>query len=293
MTDCETPSAESERLLSSPTETATARRSGCAPRGCARAAVVLVAAAVLAASVAGVALYVARHGGAGERVVAPDDARIEYIGRWDTRDAAAPAFAWSGSGFRVAVAGSASATLLLAHGNAQQDPWVRVWVDGVAQRAQPLPRTAALHVALGARAATHTLRLAKLSEARTGAIALTGIRIERRGRLVSPSANESASSGATERYLEFVGDSITCGFGVLGANATCPFTLATEDPTRAYSWLLGEWLRARAHAVAWSGRGVAWNYACGAAGAEMPAAYRHLFGAVDGREPAWAFRGPG
>lgn len=329
-----TTTTESERLLPDQRQSEEAGGNHCAGR-CARAAVVLAAVAVLAATATGVALYVARHGGAGERVVAPSDARIEPVGRWDTRAAAAPAFAWSGSGFRAAVAGTAYATLLLAH-NHTKDLWVRVWVDGAPQLRVPVARTAALRVPLGARAATHTIQLAKLSEARTGPIALTGLRLERRGHLVSPIPNDgtcgvngvhnsatfynspasvhnspasvdkspapSASTSKTtpsqpppplpSRYLEFVGDSITCGYGVLGPNATCPFTLETEDPTETYAWHLAEVLRARSHLVSWSGRGVAWNYACGDPGAEMPHAYRYLFGAVDGSEPAWACRGP-
>jgi GDSL-like Lipase/Acylhydrolase family/Carbohydrate esterase 2 N-terminal len=55
--------------------------------------------------------------------------------------------------------------------------------------------------------------------------------------------------------LEFVGDSITCGFGVDGTDP-CSFEYATENFERSYAAIAGRALAAEVHAVAWSGWGM-------------------------------------
>jgi len=63
-----------------------------------------------------------------------------------------------------------------------------------------------------------------------------------------------------QRKIEFVGDSITCGFGDEGANPDCPFTAATENNYRTYGSLTSLALNADLHLEAWSGKGVVRNY---------------------------------
>jgi lysophospholipase L1-like esterase len=60
--------------------------------------------------------------------------------------------------------------------------------------------------------------------------------------------------------IEVVGDSISCGYGVLGADAHCGFSYATERASEAYGARLGRALDADVTTVCWSGRGVIRNY---------------------------------
>jgi lysophospholipase L1-like esterase len=57
-----------------------------------------------------------------------------------------------------------------------------------------------------------------------------------------------------------VGDSISCGYGVIGKDEHCPFTYATERASEAYGARLGRALDADVTTVCWSGRGVLRNY---------------------------------
>lgn len=62
-----------------------------------------------------------------------------------------------------------------------------------------------------------------------------------------------------QRLFEFVGDSITVGFGDEGKDP-CPFSSKTQAITAAWPWLVGEALAADIRVVGWSGRGVIRNW---------------------------------
>ena len=57
-----------------------------------------------------------------------------------------------------------------------------------------------------------------------------------------------------------IGDSITCGYGVLGAGPGCGFTADTEAETHAWGALAAAQLGAWNTAIAYSGKGVIRNY---------------------------------
>ena len=62
-----------------------------------------------------------------------------------------------------------------------------------------------------------------------------------------------------KRKLEFIGDSITCGYGADG-NTTCAFSTATEDIRASYAYIAASLLRADACYSCYSGFGLASGY---------------------------------
>lgn len=60
--------------------------------------------------------------------------------------------------------------------------------------------------------------------------------------------------------LEFIGNSITCGYGTEAPDAGCPFSYDTENHTLSYAHLTGRMLDADVNVVARSGVGVYRNY---------------------------------
>ena len=68
-----------------------------------------------------------------------------------------------------------------------------------------------------------------------------------------------------ERKIEFIGDSITCGYGVDAPNEGYDFSTETEDGSKTYAALVGKALNADVNIVAWSGIGV---YSCYTSGDE-------------------------
>ena len=60
--------------------------------------------------------------------------------------------------------------------------------------------------------------------------------------------------------IEFIGDSITCGYGVEGIWGKDTFTTRQERPDKAYAFLTARVLNAEFHLCSWSGIGITSNY---------------------------------
>jgi lysophospholipase L1-like esterase len=101
-------------------------------------------------------------------------------------------------------------------------------------------------------AAPHVVRATREAEAFGGVHELRAIELGPGGKLLPPRPRPLR--------IEVVGDSFTCGYGVLGASEHCPFSYATERASAAYGARLGKALDADVTTVCWSGRGVLRNY---------------------------------
>lgn len=94
----------------------------------------------------------------------------------------------------------------------------------------------------------------------TYAVALHGILLEAGAELEGPPQ-------LPERRLEFVGDSETSGFGILGPSepgnptlrSACGMSPAEQDVMQTWPALVARVLGAEFHVIAWSGIGVLWN----------------------------------
>ncbi|MCB9615863.1 MAG: SGNH/GDSL hydrolase family protein [Sandaracinus sp.] len=87
------------------------------------------------------------------------------------------------------------------------------------------------------------------------------------------------------RLVEFVGDSITCGYGNLGDGPGCPFSAETESEPDAYGAITAARLSAGHVAIAWSGIGLTQNYG-GSTEGLMGERYARTIGTED---TAWSF----
>lgn len=61
------------------------------------------------------------------------------------------------------------------------------------------------------------------------------------------------------RRIEFIGDSITCGYGVLGLHTDPSYATFQQDGTRGYAYLTAERFGADARFIAISGKGIVCN----------------------------------
>lgn len=94
----------------------------------------------------------------------------------------------------------------------------------------------------------HVIRLVKRTEALVGIGAFNGFDFGS-GQLLAP------PTGMDRRIL-FIGDSITAGYGVLGAGPDCGFRSEDEDFLSTFAWKTAKNLNADPVAVAYSGKGV-------------------------------------
>ena len=188
--------------------------------------------------------------GGAERAKAPEASRavasFHIVGRFDTRDPTGPRLGWAGTEIRARFSGSDLEVELGDTGISHYD----VTVDGGPPRflAVTGPRRT-YDLASGLGPGTHEVVLTKRTETFAGVTQLFGFL----GDLIPT----EAPSG---RRIELIGDSITCGFGVLGPDATCDFSPDTQSEPMAWGALAAKQLGALRMVTAVSGMGVLRNF---------------------------------
>ncbi len=170
--------------------------------------------------------------------VAPPAVRL--VGRFDAQDPMGPRFAWSASGVVARFRGTQLDVRLRDAGTNV----FQVVVDGSPKAALATSPTKELYsVAMGLAEGEHEVMLLKRTEARVGEVQFLGFV---QPLLVPPPV--------PKRRIEFIGDSITAGYGNEGANEHCRFSATTENAYMTYAALTARALSAEHAAVAWSGK---------------------------------------
>jgi lysophospholipase L1-like esterase len=214
-------------------------------------------------------------GSAGGGAGAPPSGQpaLHFVGRVDATDPNAAKFAWSGTGVVARFEGT-SVGVRLSTGQEYT-----VVVDGMV-RPKLVPVSGTTPIAMGLAAGAHTVELYRRTEGAQGVSTFMGFDFGG-GMLLAPPA--------VTRRLEFIGDSITCGYGNEGPDMNCPFTPETENHYLAYPSLTARALNAEVSTIAWSGKGVACNYGDDAASCTnpLPTYYERIL--PDQATPAWDF----
>jgi lysophospholipase L1-like esterase len=183
---------------------------------------------------------------------APPDLGVRYVGRVDGCKAEGARYAWSGSGFVARFKGTAISVRLKDAVNEHT-----VVLDG-----EVLPKLVTTSgeklypLASDLADEEHVLELYRRSEASSGETLLLGLEVKgangNPGELLEPPP-------APVRRIEVIGDSISCGYGNEG-KAPCTFSQDTENHYLAYGSVLARSVGAELSTVAWSGKGVIYNY---------------------------------
>lgn len=96
-----------------------------------------------------------------------------------------------------------------------------------------------------------TIRIMKYSENAFGMVAI--VRIDVDGEVIACPKHDKP-------LIEFIGDSITCGYGIEGVVEKDAFTTSQENPWEAYACLTARKLDADFELVSWSGNGIISHY---------------------------------
>jgi lysophospholipase L1-like esterase len=178
-------------------------------------------------------------------------AGVRWVGRVDTTTPTAPRFGWSGTGFIAQISGTGlTAAISLTASNEIYN--FKTVVDGTPQPAFTGPSSDNTYaLASGLAAGTHTVELYRQTEGGEGTATLTGLTVAD-GALLDPPPGPA-------RLIEVIGDSITCGYGTLGALADTD-CFPTESVWDAWGSVAARTLGAEVSTVCASGRGVVQNY---------------------------------
>jgi lysophospholipase L1-like esterase len=172
------------------------------------------------------------------------------IGRFDNSDPTGPKFAWSATTIKANFKGTSIAVNLKSTG----DNWFNVIIDNIVRTPVNIPSGATMPVVLasGLSSDAHTIELVRRTEAWVGDVQFLGFAVGQGKLLDSPTA--------ASRRIEFIGDSITCGYGNEGSSQYQSFTTKNENAYLAYGSVAARALGADQITVAWSGKGVIRNY---------------------------------
>ncbi len=210
----------------------------------------------------------------------PSGDTIRFIGRFDTTNAEGPRFSWAGSAIVTRFSGTSLGVRFNDESTAAQSNFFQVVIDGEAKGVLKVNSEEDLYtVADGLPDGEHDLVLHRRTEPLVGVSQFLEF-VPEQGEALLP------VPAAPEHRIEVIGDSISAGYGVDGANETCPFTSDTENNYLAYSALTGRLVGAETTIVAWSGRGVYRNYN-GEVAPTMPEIYGRTI--ADEEQPAWDF----
>ena len=97
-----------------------------------------------------------------------------------------------------------------------------------------------------------TVRVVKLSEAAYSTIGITSIE--------ATCIGDIRPTRESDKLIEFIGDSITCGYGVDDLDSSHHFSTTTEDATKTYAYKTAEKLGAEYSLVSLSGYGIISGY---------------------------------
>lgn len=218
--------------------------------------------------------------------VPPSDPNLRYVGRVDCSDRAAPAFAFPGVSLRARFEGDSLDLRLRDHGAGT--PQSTNYYDVLIDDRPPLlveasPARQVYELARGLGPGAHQVEIWKRTESGSGDAGrgdLLGLRVRQGTRLLPlpPRA----------RRMEFIGDSITCGYGDELSTRDpdhAHFTSRNSNARLAFGAVAARALDADYVAVAYSGRGVIRNWD-GFAGPTMPEMYLRILPETPAA-PAW------
>jgi len=208
-----------------------------------------------------------------------NDENIRVIGRSLTSITGDIEFDWSGVSILANFEGSS--VRLLIDGTGRN--FFNVYIDGIKSDVIEVSGDQKILLAEGLEDAPHTLRITKRTEASEGKITFKGLELEAGKKLLAPSP-------AAERRIEYIGNSITCGYGTESNSKDDDFSPETENVELTYAAILAEQFEAEYHVIAHSGQGVVRNYGDSKTASvySMPDRYKQVFD--EARTPLWNFK---
>jgi lysophospholipase L1-like esterase len=202
-------------------------------------------------------------------------------------------FVWSGSTISTTFTGT-SIGVVMRDPHGQYD----IFIDGRKSFVPFNPKSALpsnFPLAAQLEDETHTFMMRRRTEGFSnafgdGTASVFGFYVDQGKTLLPP----TKPSALPQRKIEVLGDSITCGAGVLGENGACNFTFDTQDYFSTYTALLAQHFNAQVNVICWSGKGLVRNYnasqhACYTCPDAMPAYFPYTLDILNDSSTQWNF----
>ncbi len=179
-----------------------------------------------------------------------DSPEIRYTGRFEKSTDGFVSFNWSGTYLQTEFTGS----YIAINASDTKRNYYNVFIDGVQTGVISIAgKDTTIVLARWLKADKHSLRLQKRSEGEQGTTTIKSL-ILNTGERLFPAPPKK------ERHIEFIGNSITCGYGTEGLKKSDPFKAETENCNLAFGCIISRYFNADYTLIAHSGRGAARNY---------------------------------
>ncbi len=186
-----------------------------------------------------------------KKFVPANSAEVTYVGRTLVSEQDEVTFDWVGTYFEFVLEGESVAMRASDSGESHYN----VFIDNQLYKNFVIttPDTIIQLVSKLKKNAKHVIRVQKRSEGEFGCTTIQGFVHDKESSLhrVLP---------RNKRFIEFIGDSYTVGYGADGTHKNQPFTVATENADKTYACILGRYFQADYALIAHSGRGAVRNY---------------------------------
>lgn len=183
------------------------------------------------------------------QLVDADNSAFSYFGRSDRSDPKMARFDWPGVYVRCAFTGN---TLTIRVKGGKRD-YFNVFIDNLPVKVIHSSSDSIFEISGFPGNGTHELLLTKRTEADMGVARFYGIGIAQHGKIF-PTAVKN------HRKIEFIGNSITCGYGAEGLSGNERFKPETENSYLSYAAITARAFGADYSLIAHSGLGIIRNY---------------------------------
>lgn len=193
-------------------------------------------------------LIIASSLGMEAKTVSASDPSVTFVGRVQRQADGSVRYDWTGVYLRTSFSGNSIKAVVAEDG----ESWHNVYVDGklvqklCVKGKEPHEVTLADKLSKG----SHSLVLQKVTEGEYGLFTISSL----------TASGDFKAVPAKKRFIEFIGDSYTCGYGTEGANEHEHFKLSTENLSQSYACLLSRYFDADYSVIAHSGMGVVRNF---------------------------------
>lgn len=194
------------------------------------------------------------------KLIKPDNELIYYNGRFDFSNPGQPEFYYPGTEICASFDGTSCKIKLGQDHLGNTDPagkpltnFYNVFLDDKLTIIEVNNGFHIFEIGKNLKDTVHTLKLVKRTEAMCGKGSFAGLLLDQQAEMLPYAEIPSLK-------IEFIGNSITCGYGNEGDNKDCPFSAETENNYLSYGAIAARDIHAEYRAVAYSGRGVYQNY---------------------------------
>ncbi|MFY9150864.1 MAG: SGNH/GDSL hydrolase family protein [Prolixibacteraceae bacterium] len=204
---------------------------------------------------------------------------FRYVGRYGSSIPNEIRFDWTGFYIQFSFRGTSCALRMSDSGH----NYYNVYLDDQAPKTIEVYSDTTLQIASGLETQVHRVQVFKRTEGSQGIASFKGILIPEKGEMLE-------WKEIPKRKIEFIGNSITCGYGTEGLTKNERWKPSTENSSQSYATIMARALQADYHLTAHSGQGVVRNYGYREKNSPlaMPGRFNRVFDEKD--QPVWDFR---